>query len=82
MENNSVKSAPVMSLKEWIITNIITYIPFVGLVMLFVWAFSHSSVNENKKNWAKALLFIQFIIIILVILFYVLLAIIGLTTQS
>jgi membrane protein DedA with SNARE-associated domain len=81
MENSSVKSAPVMSLKEWIIANIITYIPFVGLVILFVWVFSHSSVNENKKNWAKSLLLIQLIIITLVILFYVLLTIIDLVIQ-
>lgn len=60
-----------MSLKEWIITIIISYIPVIGLIMLFVWAFSSSNVNENKKNWAKALLVIQLVGIALVILIYV-----------
>lgn len=71
MENNNEKLTSVMSLKEWIITIIISYIPVIGLIMLFVWAFSSSNVNENKKNWAKALLVIQLVGIALVILIYV-----------
>jgi len=69
VENKNLSS--VMSLKEWIITIIISYIPLVGLIMLFVWAFSSSGINENKKNWAKALLIIQVISLVLVILIYV-----------
>lgn len=69
VENKNLSS--VMSLKEWIITIIISYIPVVGLIMLFVWAFSSSDINENKKNWAKALLIIQIISLVLVILIYV-----------
>lgn len=82
MENNSVKTAPVMSIKEWVIANIIICIPFVGLIMLFVWAFGRPSISENKKNWAKALLLIQLIAIVLVILLYILLAVIGMAAQS
>lgn len=70
METNYEKTARVMSLKDWIITIIISYIPLVGLIMLFVWAFS-SGTNENKKNWAKALLLVQIVGTILVILLYV-----------
>jgi len=70
MENNE-QQAPVMSLKEWVIAIIISSVPLVGLVMLFVWAFSGSGINENKKNWAKALLVIQLVCIILVVLLYV-----------
>lgn len=38
---------------EWFITMLITAIPIVGLIMLFVWAFG-SGTNTNKANWAKA----------------------------
>jgi hypothetical protein len=42
-----------MSVGEWFITILITAIPLVGIIMLFVWAFS-SNTNVNKANWAKA----------------------------
>lgn len=83
MENNSTKSAPVMRVKEWVIANIIAWIPIVGLIMLLVWAFGGSAaINENKKNWAKALLFIELAVIVLAFLFYGLLAIFALATES
>lgn len=45
----------VVSTTDWIITRLITAIPIVGLIMLFVWAFG-SDTNPNKANWAKAML--------------------------
>ena len=42
-----------MSMKDWFITLLISYIPLVGLIMLLIWAFD-STTNLNKKNWAKA----------------------------
>lgn len=53
MENQS--TAQVMSTKDWIITLLISFIPLVGFIMLFVWAFG-SGENPNKANWAKATL--------------------------
>jgi len=53
MENQ--ETAPVMSLKDWVITMLLTLIPMVGFIMLFVWGFSDSA-NPNKKNWARAAL--------------------------
>jgi hypothetical protein len=53
MENQV--QAQVMSTKDWIITLLISFIPLVGFVMLFVWAFG-SGENPNKANWAKAAL--------------------------
>ncbi|MDZ7756076.1 hypothetical protein [Rhodohalobacter sp.] len=49
------ETAPVMSLKEWVISLIISVIPLVGIVMLLVWAFS-DTINPNKKNWSRAML--------------------------
>jgi cell division protein FtsW (lipid II flippase) len=50
-----VSDAPVLSTKDWVITLLISFIPIVGFVMLFVWAFG-SNENPNKANWAKAAL--------------------------
>lgn len=44
-----------MTVGEWFIAILITAIPVVGIVMLFVWAFG-SNTNVNKANWAKATL--------------------------
>lgn len=60
MEGNS-EQAPV-SVKDWIITMVITAIPMVGFIMLFVWSFSDST-HPSKKNWAKASLIFFAIII-------------------
>jgi hypothetical protein len=65
MEN---QNAPVMSVKDWAITIFITGIPFVGIIMLFVWAFSSGN-NPNKQNFAKGALIIAAIFIALYILF-------------
>ena len=47
--------AQVLTLKDWMITILITAIPLVGFIMLFVWAFG-SNENPSKSNWAKATL--------------------------
>jgi len=44
-----------ISVKDWIITILITAIPLVGLIMLFVWGFG-SDTHPSKANWAKATL--------------------------
>ena len=44
-----------MTIGDWIITFIITYIPLVGLIMLFVWAFGGDT-HPSKKTWAQATL--------------------------
>jgi heme/copper-type cytochrome/quinol oxidase subunit 2 len=60
----------VMGVKDWVITLIITALPLIGIVMLFVWAFG-SDTNLNKQNWAKATLLIGVIIgVISLILFF------------
>ena len=69
--NNYVvqKNQSVVSVGDWIITFIIMMIPFVNIIMLFVWAFG-SNTSESKANWAKAGLLFYLIMIILVICFY------------
>ena len=57
-----------MTIGDWIITFIITYIPLVGFIMLFVWAFGGDT-HPSKKTWAQATLIIFAISIVLVIIF-------------
>ena len=57
-----------MTIGEWLITFIITYIPIVGFIMLFVWAFG-GDVHPSKKTWAQATLIIFAIAIVLGIIF-------------
>jgi heme/copper-type cytochrome/quinol oxidase subunit 2 len=70
MENQNYQ--PV-SMGDWLITFIITCLPVVGIVMLFVWAFGDGT-HPSKKNWAKASLILALIIlalfIILLIMFF------------
>ena len=58
-----------MKIGDWIVTFIITYIPLVGLIMLFVWAFG-GDVHPSKKTWAQATLIIAAVMIVLTILFF------------
>ena len=59
----------IMTVGDWIITLLITAIPIVGLVMLFVWAFGDNQ-NQNKANWAKANLIWMLIMFVFVIIVY------------
>ena len=60
-----------VSVGDWIITFIITAIPLVGLIMLFVWAFGDGT-NPSKRNWARAYLILGLIAFVLVIIFFIL----------
>jgi len=58
-----------MTIGDWIITFIITYIPLVGFIMLFVWAFGDGT-HPSKKTWAQAALIMVAISIVLAIVFF------------
>ena len=47
--------APVMSVKDWLLTLLVMLIPCVNIIMMFVWAFSKTD-NPNKSNYFKAYL--------------------------
>ena len=59
-----------MSVKEWLVTMLLTAIPMVGFILLFVYAFGNNE-NVNKQNWAKAQLLLFAIVLGLVIVFFV-----------
>ena len=56
------------SVKGWLKTLIIVAIPIVGLVMLFVYAFSNDT-PSIKANWAKAMLIFLGIVLVLYLTF-------------
>lgn len=47
-------TAPDMSVKDWMITLLIMFIPLVNIIMLFVWAFGGDVAKPSRSNWAKA----------------------------
>jgi hypothetical protein len=69
MEVQATEYKPV-TLGDWMLTILLTAIPIVGFVMLFVWAFSEST-HPSKANWAKATLIWFAIVIVLYIFFFI-----------
>jgi heme/copper-type cytochrome/quinol oxidase subunit 2 len=63
------QNRPILTVGDWFVTLLITAIPLIGLIMLFVWAFSGGT-NPNKANWAKAtLIWVAIGIVLYIILF-------------
>lgn len=58
------QQAPVVSIKEWLLTNLILMIPLVNIVMMLVWAFG-SNTNPNKANYFKATLILFAIVMVI-----------------
>ncbi|WP_411678005.1 hypothetical protein [Caproicibacter sp.] len=63
----SYEDASPLSVGNYIIMMLISVIPIVNLMMLFVWGFGNS--NRNKKNWARAQLIMLAVGILLCVLF-------------
>ena len=70
MENFEVTPVPKISVGDWMTTLLISAIPFVNIIMIFVWAFG-SNTNPNKSNWAKAALIWLLIVIVLCVVLIV-----------
>jgi len=73
MATNSVSTDQTVSLGDWILTMILSGIPLVGLIMLFVWAFGGGA-KASKQNYARAVLILAIIGIILGVLSSILFA--------
>jgi uncharacterized membrane protein YdcZ (DUF606 family) len=57
------------SVGDWMLTLLVTSIPLVGLIMLFILAFSQTE-NESKRNWARAILLWSLIGVVVGVLFF------------
>ncbi len=60
---------PAVTVGDWLLTLLTTAIPIVGIIMLFVWAFSGGN-NVSKANWAKAALIWMLVGLVLGVLFW------------
>ena len=60
--------SPTLTVGDWLVTFLISVIPLVGFVMLFVWAFG-SSTPPSKANWAKATLLLYAVAAVVGLLF-------------
>ena len=58
-----------MTIGDWVVTLIVSYLPLVGFIMLFVWAFGDGT-HPSKKTWAQATLIMFVVMIILFIIFF------------
>ncbi|MDH4258542.1 MAG: hypothetical protein OEY25_15730 [Candidatus Aminicenantes bacterium] len=80
MEQPLIQPRPTsseISFGEWFLTLFLVAIPLVGIVLLFVWAFS-STTNPSKANWAKAsLAWAAIAIVIYLLIFVVIMGIVG-----
>lgn len=61
-----VDAAP-LSIGNYLVMMIISVIPIVNLVSLFIWGFGNS--NLNRKNFARAQLIVLAIVIVISIIF-------------
>ena len=61
-----------VSVGNWVMTMLLMCIPFINIILLFVWAFGNNT-EVSKANWAKATL-VWFLLgfIIWIIMFFVL----------
>ncbi|MBO1005117.1 hypothetical protein [Pseudogracilibacillus auburnensis] len=62
-----------MTLKDWIITMILLFIPIVNIVMLIIWAIDK---QDTRHLFAKAYLIVTVVFIAIVLVFYILLFIV------
>ena len=68
----------VMSVKEWLKTILLSMIPCVGIVLIFVWAFG-SSGNVNRRNFYRASLIMWAIVLAVYIVLVIAIVAIGLS---
>lgn len=70
---SQMTTAPVdqepLNFKQWALYIFLSSLPLVGLILLLVWAFSADG-NVHRKEWAKGMLLIAVIGLILTIIFF------------
>lgn len=56
-----------MSMGDWVLTILALMIPCAGIILYFVWAFGKNG-NINRRNYCRAALIIEAVVIVLTIL--------------
>ena len=70
------KNSSIMSVLDWFITFGILIIPIVGIVMIFVWAFSENG-KKDRINFAKAFILFVIALIVINVVFYIIIGALG-----
>lgn len=65
-----------ITLGSWMVTLLLSMIPCVNLIMLFVWAFGGNG-PVSKSNWAKAQLIFMLISVVLSLIISIVMASLG-----
>ena len=63
MSNNDNRN--YVSVKSWMLMIFVTAIPIIGLIMVFVWAFTGE--NESRKNYYRAILAWVLVLVLLIV---------------
>ena len=75
-QKNATADEEPISVGKWFLYHLIPMIPMVGslvyIIMLFVWAFGGAERNTTFRNWAKAQLIYQAVMLVVLILLIVL----------
>lgn len=74
-----MKPEQTMTLKDWIITMILIFIPIVGLVMLIIWAIDK---DDPRNLFSKAYLIVSAGVFALVFIIYFVIIIFFLAATS
>ncbi len=53
--DNSI--APVMRVIDWVVVLILSVLPVVNIIVMFIWAFGNTE-NPNRSNFARAFLIV------------------------
>lgn len=67
-----------MSVKDWVVTFLISSIPVAGVIMLFIWAFGGDA-PRTKSNYAKAMLIFQAVSVVFGIIIGIFSALLGMS---
>lgn len=59
-----------LSLGQWILTILAAFIPCVGTILYFIWAFSKNG-NINRRNYSRAALIVQGAVLLLYMIFVI-----------
>jgi len=76
---HEVKSSGELRVRDWLLILLILAVPFVNLVMLFVWGFGSPN---PKKNFSRAYLLWIAISIGVALIFYIIALIIALSATG
>jgi heme/copper-type cytochrome/quinol oxidase subunit 2 len=73
MSNN--EDSNYVSVGSWMWMMFVTVIPVLGLIMVFVWAFTGE--NESRKNYYRAILSWLLVLVVLFVVLFVMIVSVG-----